>query len=143
MYREAIEKVWGNLHPAIKMQKEKNTVMKKADKGDTIEDVVYNANPSIWTGRIVNNRKYLIYAGKYLDLTSLKEEMTRLYDSKGYSGYGFAKLDEHELIRYTKVKNILMRSFKSEINDFIDPASMAEILFMNEFKEFEWRPEEY
>ena len=120
----------------------KNATLKKADKEDTIEDVVYNANPSVWTGRIVNNRKYLIYNGKYLDLTSLKEEITRLYDSKGYSGYGFAKLDEHDLIRYTKVKNILMRSFESELNDFIDPASMAEIMFMNEFKDFEWKPEE-
>lgn len=120
----------------------KNATLKKADKEDTIEDVVYNVNPSVWTGRIVNNRKYLIYNGKYLDLTSLKEEITRLYDSKGYSGYGFAKLDEHDLIRYTKVKNILMRSFESELNDFIDPVSMAEIMFMNEFKDFEWRPEE-
>ena len=75
-------------------------------------------------------------------MTSLKEEITRLYDSKGYSGYGFSKLDEHDLIRYTKVKNILMRSFESELNDFIDPVSMAEIMFMNEFKDFEWRPEE-
>ena len=120
----------------------KNATLKKADKEDTIEDVVYNTNPSVWTGRIVNNRKYLIYNGKYLDLTSLKEEITRLYDSKGYSGYGFAKLDEHDLIRYTKVKNILMRSFESELNDFIDPVSMAEIMFMNEFKDFEWKPEE-
>lgn len=120
----------------------KNATLKKADKEDTIEDVVYNANPAVWTGRIVNNRKYLIYNGKYLDLTSLKEEITRLYDSKGYSGYGFAKLDEHDLIRYTKVKNILMRSFESELNDFIDPVSMAEIMFMNEFKDFEWKPEE-
>lgn len=121
----------------------KNATMKKADKEDTIEDVVYNANPAVWTGRIVNNRKYLIYNGKYLDLTSLKDELTRLYTSKGYPGYGFAKLDEHDLIRYTKVKNILMKVFESEINDFIDPASMAEIMFMNEFKEFDWKPEEY
>jgi hypothetical protein len=35
-----------------------------------------------------------------------------------------------------------MRSFESELNDFIDPVSMAEIMFMNEFKDFEWRPEE-
>ena len=36
-----------------------------------------------------------------------------------------------------------MKVFESEINDFIDPASTAEIMFMNEFKEFDWKPEEY
>lgn len=121
----------------------KNTIIRKADKEESLEDVVEKAVPTIWTARIINNRKYVIYLGKTLDITSLLEALGNLYNQKGYNGYGFAKLDESDLIRYTKVKDILMRAFRNSITDTLDPKELAELMFKNEVKEFDWKPEEY
>lgn len=121
----------------------RNTVIRKADKEETLDDVIEKANPTVWTARVVDGRKYVVYLGKVLDITSLMEEIRELYERNGYSDYGFAKLDESELIRYTKVKDILMRSFRDSITDTLDAKAMAELLFKNEVKEFDWKPEEY
>ena len=114
------------------------------DTGSTdIYEELAKANPSVWTARIVGGRKYAIYSGKYLDLTALVSEIGTLYGSRGYSGYGFAKLDEAELVRYTKSKNVLMRCFSACTSDELDPAETAESLFAAEPKDFDWKPEEY
>ena len=121
----------------------KNTVIRKAGSEETLDDILEKAVPTVWTARVVDGRKYVIYLGKVLDITALKEEISSLYDAKGYTDYGFAKLDESELIRYTKVKDILMQSFRKSITDTLDPKELAELLFKNELKEFDWKPEEY
>ena len=120
----------------------RNTIIRNAED-ETLDDIVEKAVPTVWTARIVSGRKYVIYLGKTLDITSLKEEIDTLYKSKGYAGYGFAKLDESDLIRYTKVKDILIQAFNSSIIDELDPKSLAELLYRNELKEFSWKPEEY
>ena len=121
----------------------KNTIIHEASKEESLEDIVEKADPNTWTARIVNNIKYVIYSGKTLNITELKEEIENLYNSKGYSNYGFAKLDEHELIRYTRVKNIIMPQFKKGYDDELDPKHIANLLFINELKDFDWKPEEY
>ena len=109
----------------------------------TLEDVVKDANPAIWTAREINGDKYLVYNRKYIDITELKKRIDILYNNKGYAGYGFSKLSESELVRYTSVKDILMTFFISSITDKIDPEAVADKLFLSELKEFEWKPEEY
>lgn len=121
----------------------KSAVIRAADGSETLDDILEKANPTVWTARIVDGRKYVIYLGKILDITALKDETDSLYAQKGYSGYGFAKLDESDLIRYTRVKDILMKSFSTSITDTLDPKALAELLFKNEIKEFYWKPEEY
>ena len=121
----------------------KDTVVRKAAKEMTLEDVINNANPIIWTAREIGNNKYLIYNKKYINITELKKQIDILYNNKGYKDYGFSKLSESELIRYTMVKNILMTFFRSTSEDEIDPESVANKLFISELKEFDWKPEEY
>lgn len=121
----------------------KSVVVRKAAKEMTLEDVVKDANPAIWTAREINGDKYLIYNRKYIDITELKKRIDILYNNKGYAGYGFSKLSESELVRYTSVKDILMTFFISSITDKIEPEAVADKLFLSELKEFEWKPEEY
>lgn len=121
----------------------KDTVVRKAAKEMTLEDVINNANPTIWTAREIGNNKYLIYNKKYINITELKKQIDILYNNKGYKDYGFSKLSESELIRYTMVKNILMTFFRSVSEGEIDPESVANKLFISELKEFDWKPEEY
>lgn len=121
----------------------KDTVVRKAAKEMTLEDVINNANPTIWTAREIGNNKYLIYNKKYINITELKKQIDILYNNKGYKDYGFSKLSESELIRYTMVKNILMTFFRSTSESEIDPESVANKLFISELKEFDWKPEEY
>ena len=121
----------------------KDTVVRKAAKEMTLEDVINNVNPTIWTAREIGNNKYLIYNKKYINITELKKQIDILYNNKGYKDYGFSKLSESELIRYTMVKNILMTFFRSTSEDEIDPESVANKLFISELKEFDWKPEEY
>ena len=73
----------------------------------------------------------------------VKEELERPILVGCYKDYGFSKLSESELIRYTMVKNILMTFFRSTSEDEIDPESVANKLFISELKEFDWKPEEY
>lgn len=121
----------------------KSAVVRKAAKEMTLEDVVKAANPAIWTAREINGDKYLIYNQKYIDITELKKRIDILYNNKGYASYGFSKLSESELVRYTSVKDILMTFFISSITDKIEPEAVADKLFLSELKEFEWKPEEY
>lgn len=121
----------------------KDTVVRKAAKEMTLDDVVKSASPTVWTAREIDGNKYLVYNRKYINITELKKSIKSLYDSKGYSDYGFAKLSESELVRYTKVKDVLMGFFNSAYEEELDTESVAEKLFVNELKEFDWKPEEY
>lgn len=121
----------------------KNTIIRPVDKDMTVYDVLAEANPNVWTARVIGDRKYLFYNGKYVDITKTVEEIRNLYNQKGYSGYGFAKLDESEIVRYTKTKNVLMKCFSESITDEVDPSHVASAMFSSEPKDFDWKPEEY
>jgi hypothetical protein len=110
---------------------------------ESLDDVIEKADPNVWTARIVNGIKYVIYMGKFLDLTETVKEIRRIYDINGYTGYGFSKLEEQDLVRYTKTKNIIIHCFDTSIDDELVPENVAEIFFLNELKEFDWKPEEY
>lgn len=121
----------------------KRTVIKPVQAEDTIEDTVAKCNPETWTAREINNVKYLIYNKKFINITELKQKIADVYNERGYSNYGFAKLTERDLVRYTKVKNILMDSFLSEVSDELDTDYLAGKFFDKELKDFDWKPEEY
>lgn len=121
----------------------KRTVIKPVQAEDTIEDTVLKCNPETWTAREINNVKYLIYNKKFINITELKQKIADVYNERGYSNYGFAKLTERDLVRYTKVKNILMDSFLSEVSDELDTDYLAGKFFDKELKDFDWKPEEY
>lgn len=121
----------------------RSSIMHDSLGDESLDDVIEKANPNVWTARIVNGVKYVIYMGKFLDLTETVKEIRHIYDINGYTGYGFSKLEEQELVRYTKTKNILMHCFDICTDDEVLPENVAEIFFFNEFKEFDWKPEEY
>ena len=81
--------------------------------------------------------------GKYIDITELKNQIDILYNNKGYKDYGFSKLSESELVRYTKVKDVLMQFFISSMEGELDAETIANKLFTSELKDFDWKPEEY
>lgn len=121
----------------------KDTVIRKAAKEMSLEEVLASAKPEVWTARIIGDKKYLIYNGKYIDITELKNQINILYNNKGYKDYGFSKLSESELVRYTKVKDILMQFFTSSMEGELDAETIANKLFLSELKDFDWKPEEY
>lgn len=107
-----------------------------------IEELIKDCNPNKWTARIVNSIKYLIYNNKYIDITEMKMELDELYNSQGYSNYGFSKLSESELIRYKKVRDIIIKEFFKGDEIKLSSGELAELLYKNEMKDFEWRPEQ-
>ena len=47
-----------------------------------------------------------------------------------------------DLVRYKKIKDLIMPTFYDVMTDEIDPSIVAKILYDNEYKEFDWQPEE-
>lgn len=120
------------------------TVVVPVKKEDSFEDIFDSIDPNVWTAKAINNQKYLFFNEKFINITKLKEEINKLYTEKGYTGYGFSKLDEGDLVRYTTVKNILINQFNSYTeSDEIPAEKLATIFFMKELKNFDWTPEEY
>lgn len=119
------------------------TTIVPVKKEDTIEDTVLKCNPNTWTAREINKVKYLIYNKKYINITELKNKISEVYLANGYTNYGFSKLSEHELVRYTKVKDILMPAFMTEMSDELDIEYLANTFFAKELKDLDWKPEVY
>ena len=128
--------------PQVKVKKTIAPVAPAPVKEKDVFDYVKEVNPQVWTAKIVQNKKYLFYNGHYLDISKLAKELKTLYTNKGYNNYGFSKLDESELIRYTTVRDIIAKEFNNETNDTeLNPTHVAQTLFDNELKDFEWQPQ--
>jgi hypothetical protein len=128
--------------PQVKVKKTIAPVAPAPVKEKDVFDYVKEINPQVWTAKIVQNKKYLFYNGHYLDISKLAKELKTLYTNKGYNNYGFSKLDESELIRYTTVRDIIAKEFNNETNDTeLNPTHVAQTLFDNELKDFEWQPQ--
>lgn len=103
----------------------------------------YHADPKKWTAKIIDDEKLLFFNDHFLNITKLRDEIQKLYNAQGYEHYGFAKLSETELVRYKTLRDIIVGEFLREYgNEELDPAAVAQIIFDNEAKEFEWRPEQ-
>lgn len=90
------------------------------------------SNPNVWTCRIIDDEKFLFYQGKSLNITELKKAITDYYTAKGFCNWGFSKLAEEDIVRYSAIKNILKEIFTQSIVAEIDPSEVAEILFGRE-----------
>ena len=65
-----------------------------------------------------------------------------MYTNNGYRNYGFSKLTESDLIRYTTVREILAKEFNNPTSETeLNPADVAQTLYNNELKDFEWQPQ--
>ena len=82
---------------------------KKIENEKSIEQITAQANPKVWTGKVVKNIKYIIFDGKFLNADNLKKEISDLYVSKGFGNFGFSKLSVEELVRYETVKEIMKK----------------------------------
>lgn len=127
--------------PVVKKEIVKPVVSAPVKEKDAF-DYIKEINPQIWTAKIVKNKKYLFYNEHYLDITNLATELKTLYTNKGYHNYGFSKLDESDLIRYTTVRDVLAKEFNSPNSATeLDAKDVALSLFNNELKDFEWKPQ--
>ena len=128
--------------PQVKVKKIVAPVAPAPAKEKDVFDYLKEINPKTWTARIVQNKKYLFYNEHYLDISALATELKTLYTNKGYNNYGFSKLDESDLIRYTTVRDIIAKEFNNETNETeLNPVQVAQTIFNNELKDFEWQPQ--
>lgn len=128
--------------PQVKVKKIVAPVATAPVKEKDVFDYLKEINPKTWTARIVQNKKYLFYNEHYLDISALATELKTLYTNKGYNNYGFSKLDESDLIRYTTVRDIIAKEFNNETNETeLNPVQVAQTIFNNELKDFEWQPQ--
>ena len=107
-----------------------------------IDEILKTINPQKWTARIIQEEKYLFYNNKYLNVSKFKQEIDKIYSENGYSNFGFAKIPAEDLVRYKKIKDLIMPTFYDVMTDEIDASIVAKILYDNEYKEFDWQPEE-
>ena len=82
------------------------------------------------------------YSSFILNISKFKQEIDKIYSENGYSNFGFAKIPAEDLVRYKKIKDLIMPTFYDVMTDEIDPSIVAKILYDNEYKEFDWQPEE-
>lgn len=124
-----------------RLVEEAEFVQKKITKDKSFTDYFNEANPQIWTARNIEDVKYLFYNKKILNISKLKEDINSYYEEKGYSNFGFSKLNESDLIRYKAVKNVLMPFFFDNLTEELDTKLISESLFNNDLKDFDWQPE--
>ena len=129
--------------PEVKVKKVVNKVLAPAPvKEKDVYDYLKEANPQVWTAKIVGNEKYLFYNEHYLNVGALCKSLKTIYNSNGYENYGFSKLDESDLIRYTTVREIIVKDFlNTSAPNELDPSEVAQNIFDNEIKDFEWKPQ--
>lgn len=104
-------------------------------------DVMKQVDPKTWNAKIIGDDKILFFNNHYLNVTKLRAAIRKIYAENGYEHYGFSKLSETELVRYKTLRDILMNEFLGYDDDELDADAMAKIIFDNEAKDFNWRPE--
>jgi hypothetical protein len=129
--------------PEVKVKQVVKQIVAPAPvKEKDVYDYLKEANPNTWTAKVVKDQKYLFYNEHYLNVTVLARELKALYSKNGYENYGFSKLDESDLIRYTTVRDILSKEFSNPTaTSELDPVETAQTIFENELKDFEWKPQ--
>ena len=105
-------------------------------------DYLMELKPNIWTAKIVGDKKYLFYNNHFLNISELKTKIYDLYKENGYENYGYSKLDESDLVRYTSIRDILSKEFNNPTaNSELDCGTVAQTIWENELKDFEWKPQ--
>ena len=107
-----------------------------------IDEILKTINPQKWTARIIQEEKYLFYNNKYLNVSKFKEAIDKLYSQNGYTNFGYSKIPAEDLVRYKRIKDLIMPTFFDVMTDELDPEILANILYNDDYKEFDWQPEE-
>lgn len=134
-------------YAALHMNKAYNRadVVEEPTVADTpsISREMYQTDPNKWCAKIIDDEKLLFFNHHFLNITKLRDEIQSLYSKEGYEKYGFSKLSETELVRYKTLRDIIMGEFlRADETEELDPAEIAQIIFDNEAKDFNWRPEQ-
>jgi hypothetical protein len=82
--------------------------------------------------RLSDNAIYLFNNRHYINVTELRNEIAHLYASKGFSGSGFDKLTEEELIVYKTVKEIFVQLIAQSLGPQLSAKETAQSLFDRE-----------
>lgn len=82
--------------------------------------------------RLSDNAIYLFNNRHYINVTELRNEIAQLYASKGFTGSGFDKLTEEELIVYKTVKEIFVQLIAQSLGPQLSAKETAQSLFDRE-----------
>jgi len=82
--------------------------------------------------RLSDNAIYLFNNRHYINVTELRNEIAQLYASKGFTGSGFDKLTEEELIVYKTVKEIFVKLIAQSLGPQLSAKETAQSLFDRE-----------
>ncbi len=82
--------------------------------------------------RLSDNAIYLFNNRHYINVTELRNEIAHLYASKGFTGSGFDKLTEEELIVYKTVKEIFVQLIAQSLGPQLSAKETAQSLFDRE-----------
>lgn len=124
--------------PIVQPKKVATAPIKEKDVYDYLSEI----NSNVWTAKVVSNIKYLFYNKHFLNISELKTKITDLYRTNGYENYGYSKLDESDLVRYTTIRDILSTEFNNPTaNTELDTNIVAQTIWEHELKDFEWKPQ--
>lgn len=114
---------------------ETNVSLTKSSDGNlqTEIDELIEKSENRWIGkRLSDNSIYLFNNKHYINITNLRNEIAQLYATKGFTGSGFDRLTEEELIVYKTVKEIFVQLIAQSLGPELSPKETAQSLFDRE-----------
>lgn len=99
---------------------------------DDIQVAMADSNNKWLSKRLSDNAIYLFNNRHYINVTELRNEIAQLYASKGFTGSGFDKLTEEELIVYKTVKEIFVQLIAQSLGPQLSAKETAQSLFDRE-----------
>lgn len=99
---------------------------------DDIQVAMADSDNKWLSKRLSDNAIYLFNNRHYINVTDLRNEIAHLYASKGFTGSGFDKLTEEELIVYKTVKEIFVQLIAQSLGPQLSAKETAQSLFDRE-----------
>jgi hypothetical protein len=99
---------------------------------DDIQVAMADSDNKWLSKRLSDNAIYLFNNRHYINVTELRNEIAQLYASKGFTGSGFDKLTEEELIVYKTVKEIFVQLIAQSLGPQLSAKETAQSLFDRE-----------
>lgn len=99
---------------------------------DDIQVAMADSDNKWLSKRLSDNAIYLFNNRHYINVTELRNEIAHLYASKGFTGSGFDKLTEEELIVYKTVKEIFVQLIAQSLGPQLSAKETAQSLFDRE-----------
>lgn len=99
---------------------------------DDIQAALAESDNKWLSKRLSDNAVYLFNNRHYINVTELRNEIAQLYATKGFTGSGFDKLTEEDLIVYKTVKEIFVQLIAQSLGPELSPKETAQSLFDRE-----------